>query len=96
MINRYCQENRVGGAESNSDRGFERQESEVDRNSELHNGKGKPWNKQCTEHWKWCCYGNYKGIAKANVKVAMTIMARDCHGISGGYTPSNLVIEIYD
>ena len=51
---------------------------------------------QHSKHGKRCCYGNYKGIVKVDVEVAMTIMARDCHGISGGYTPSNLVIEIYD
>ena len=53
-------ENREQRTENNSSRGFECQESEADKNSELYNRKGKQGNKQYTEHWKRCCYCNYE------------------------------------
>ena len=89
-------ESREQRAENCSGHRFKCQEAVNNSDCKLHNSKGKPWDLQHAKHGKRCCYGNYKGIVKVDVEIAMTIMARDCRGISGGYTPSNLVIEIYD
>ena len=75
-----------------SSRGFECQETSDNSGCKLYNGKGKQGNFQRTKHWNRCCYCNYKRVFKADVKIAMAILARDYKGFGSGLIPSNGVI----
>ena len=75
-----------------SSRGFKCQESKNDKNSKLHNCKREQRNIQCSIHRNRCCYCNYKRVFKADVKIAMAVLARDYKGFGSGLIPSNGVI----
>ena len=79
-------------AENSSSRGFECQENTDNSGCKLYNGKGKQGNFQRAEHRKRCCYCNYKRVFKADVKIAMAVLARDYKGFGSGLIPSNGVI----
>ena len=85
-------ESREQRAENCSGRRFKCQAAGNNKSCKLHNGKGEPWHLQQAKNGKWCCYCNYKKVFKADVKVAMAILARDYKGFGSGLIPSNGVI----
>lgn len=50
--------------------------------------------KQAKRRFRCCCYANYKRIGEVNVKIALTLQARDYKGWNTGFQLNNGVIVI--